>query len=151
MDFENNIDFNFEFKTIFEFDIDDFTKEEIEVIKVYCEKFLENLHYLRHSLKILKIPQPRRLEINDQLRYGFEQLKKKDLIINNGLRLRTYIYYEKFIENKLNYIILLCKLLNYIEEYHKQHIGDPFDDTFFNLIPISRHYKTNFLLALLED
>ncbi len=137
MDFENNIDFNFVFKTIFEFDIDDFKKEEIEVIKVYCEKFLENLHYLRHSLKILKIPQPRRLEINDQLRYGFEQLKKKDLIINNGLRLRTYIYYEKFIENKLNYIILL--FLSY-PIIHKTEIYDlPYTKINYAINRISTH------------
>ncbi len=151
MDFKNHIDSIFEPKTIFEFEIDDFIKEEIEVIKVYCEKFLKNLQYLHHSLRTLKIPKPKKLEINDQLKIGLERLEKKDLTINNGLRLKTYIYYEKFIEHKLNYIILLCKLLNYIEEYHKKHIGDPFDDTFFNLIPIRPDYKANFLLALLED
>ncbi|MEE9379503.1 MAG: hypothetical protein V3V33_15875 [Candidatus Lokiarchaeia archaeon] len=151
MDFKNNIDSIFEPKTIFEYDIDDFTKEEIEVIKIYCEKFLKILQYPHSTLKLIEIPQPRRIEISDQLQVGFERLKQKGLTSNNGLRLRTYIYYEKFIKNKLNYIILLCKLLNYIEEYHRQHIGDPFDDTFFNRIPISPHYKVSFLLALLED
>ena len=151
MEFEDHIDSIVETKTIFEYDIDDFLKEEIEVIKIYWKNYIKNVRYIRRNLNILEIPQPRRIEISDELRKGLEQLAKKDLVIDNRLRLRSYIYYEKFIENKLNYIILLCKLLNFIEEYRRKHIGDEIDDTFFDSVPIGPQYKVNFLLLLLKD
>ena len=86
MDFEDHINSNFKTKTIFEYDIDDFSKEEIKIIKIYWKKYLKNLRYLHSNLNILEIPQPRRIEISDELRNGFEQLDKKNLVINNGLR-----------------------------------------------------------------
>ena len=43
MDFEDHINSNFKTKTIFEYDIDDFSKEEIKIIKIYWKKYLKKL------------------------------------------------------------------------------------------------------------
>jgi len=151
MEFENPLGPDIKIQTIFEYNIDDFSKEEIELIKRYWENYIENFRYSQINSNLLTISQPRRIEINDELKNGLEELEKKDLAINNTLRLRSYIYYEKFIDNKLNNIMLLCRLLNYIEEYHKTHIGDPFGNDFFERIPIGPRDKAHFLLLLLKD
>jgi len=151
MEFENPLGPDIKTQTIFEYNIDDFSKEEIEVIKRYWENYIENLRYSQNISNLLAISQPRGIEINDELRIGLKQLEKKDLAINNTLRLRTYIYYEKFIDDKLYNIMLLCRLLNYIEEYHRTHIGEEFGDDFFEKIPIMPRDKAHFLLSLLKD
>lgn len=153
MDFEEQMKKAFEIKTIFKYDLSDFSEEEIEVIKLYCKDFKKNIERPNGYLNINKIHQPRSIDINGKIKMGLELLGNKDLVINNGLRLRTYIYYEKFINNKPNIIILLCKLLKTIDNFRKQHGWNELllDNTFFDKIPINPPLKAKTLLFILDD
>ena len=117
MDFEEQTKKAFEIKTIFKYDISNFSEGEIEVIQVYCKDFKKDIENSNGYLNINKIHQPRGIDINDKIKKGLELLGKKDLVIYNGHRLRTYIYYEKLINNKPNTIILLCKLLKFTDNF----------------------------------
>ncbi|MFX1366425.1 MAG: hypothetical protein ACFFCE_01775 [Promethearchaeota archaeon] len=142
---------DFEERNIFEYEINDFSEEELEVIRIYCIEFIENLKY--RSYIPTCIPPPSNIDINNKINRGIRGLEGKGFIINNGLRLKTYLYYELIFNQKPNYILLLCKMLNFFEEHRKQNSwGDiVINDSLLNEIPVGLLYQTKFLISLLID
>ncbi len=142
---------NFEKRTIFEYDITDFCEDELNLIRIFCKKFLKNLKYLNQIPT--SIPPPPKFEIDHRIKNGIKKLEDKGLYSKNGLRLKTYIYYELIIDNNLNNIILLCKLLHFFEEYRKRHNWDEIilNESLLNEIPIGLKYRKKFLINLLKD
>jgi len=138
---------------LLEYSKEDFTEEELKLIKVYCDSLSNRLSRNdKHLLFENKIPKPRNLSLEGDLEGGFNSLKKKRMTIENGLCFRTYLYYEEYLTGKLEYTYNLCKLIEAIMR-NEAEIKNP-NTTFFSFIGNYFHrplLKTYFLAYILND
>ena len=136
---------------------DDFTEEELKVLKRTFDSFTDQLSHLEGHLMfhLDKIPIPNQVFIENSLRKGLDALERKNLAMNNTLRTRAYLYYEAFNDKKSKYSYFLCKFL---ELMRKNVRGMLKPDFFYSNLFIERyhcggftHLDIMFLVFLLYD
>ncbi len=132
---------------------EDFREEELKLIKAYCDSLSNRIsHNDRHLLFENKIPKPKDLSLEGDLKCGFNLLKEKRMTIENGLCFRTILYYEEYLTGKLEYTNNLCKLIETIIR-NEVEIKNP-NTTFLSFIGsyYNRHLLKSFFLAyILND
>lgn len=94
---------------------EDFTEEEITVLKKYLDPFLNKLNKNNDKLEqMYSIPQPETVSNKNFPYLVFEALEEKNLAKNNVLLSKSYYYYELLIDYEKKYSKYFCRFLKYL-------------------------------------
>jgi len=95
----------------------DFSSNELEVIRVYFNTFLNRLLENDNTLMYMNnIPCPDQMSTNESLQSGFDALEEKGLTRGDSLLARTYLYYEAYVSKTSKYSNYICNFLEYFKK-----------------------------------
>ncbi len=132
----------------------DFSSNELEVIRVYFNTFLDRLSENDNTLMYMNnIPRPDQMSTNKSLKSGFNALEEKGLTRGDSLLARTYLYYEAYVSETSKYSNYTCNFLEYLKKNAQTILRSEIysNKAFMEQFKILNNKEIVFLLFLLND
>ena len=132
----------------------DFSSNELEVIRVYFNTFLNRLLENDNTLMYMNnIPCPDQMSTNESLQSGFDALEEKGLTRGDSLLARTYLYYEAYVSKTSKYSNYICNFLEYFKKNAQTILRSEIynNKAFMGQFKALNNKEIVFLLFLLND
>lgn len=131
----------------------DFSSNELEVIRVYFNTFLNRLSENDNTLMYINnIPHSDQISTNESLQSGFDALEEKSLTCGDSLLARAYLYYEAYVSETSKYSNYICNFLEYFKKNAQTILRSEiyYNKAFMEQFKILNNKEIVFLLFLLN-